>query len=91
MRKNLGWEKEEHGREEGGKGKRKGRGGDTDEDGLDAVKCLAVACIAVALRHTALLAGRSCSHVRARERLQLVQLLRQFAQHTGAEIGAALG
>lgn len=72
-------------------GGRKGRGGDTDEERLDAVKCLAVACIAVALRRTALLAGRSCSHVRARERLQLVQLLRQFAQHTGAEIGAALG
>lgn len=62
-----------------------------DEEGLDAVKRLAVVCIAVALRRTALLAGRSCSHVRTRERLQLVQLLRQFAQHTGAEVGAALG
>lgn len=62
-----------------------------DKERLDAVKRLAVACIAVALRRTALLAGRSCSHVRARERLQLVQLLRQFAQHAGAEVGAALG
>lgn len=62
-----------------------------DEEGLDAVKRLAVACIAVAVRHTALLAGRSRSHIRARECLQLVQLLRQFAQHTGAEVGAALG
>ena len=58
---------------------------------LDAVKRLAVACIAVALGRTALLSGRSCPHVRARERLQLVQLLRQFAQHTGAEVGAPLG
>lgn len=80
------------------KGRRRGRdavkvkeGLREDEEELDAFKRLAVVCIAVTLRRTALLAGRSCSHVRARERLQLVQLLRQFAQHTGAEVGAALG
>lgn len=61
------------------------------EERLDAVKRLAVACIAVALGRAALLAGRSCSHVRAGECLQLVQLLRQFAQHAGAQVGAALG
>lgn len=88
--------------EEEEQGERKRRGGirdavkvkeglREDQEQLDAVKRLAVVCIAVALRRTALLAGRSCSHVRARERLQLVQLLRQFAQHTGAEVGAALG
>lgn len=97
IRKKLGsGEEEDRG---GGKWEGKGKeeekeekeGLREDEEGLDAVKRLAVACIAVALRRTALLAGRSCSHVRARERLQLVQLLRQFAQHTGAEVGAALG
>lgn len=61
------------------------------EERLDAVKRLAVACIAGALGRAALLAGRPCSHVRAGERLQLVQLLGQFAQHAGAEVGAALG
>lgn len=57
----------------------------------DAAKRLAVACIAVALGRTALPAGRPCSHVRAGERLQLVQLLGQFAQHAGAQVGATLG
>lgn len=98
-RKKLGWGEEDDRRE--GRGKewqRKRRCGKSKSGfngwggrGLDAFKRLAVACIAVALRRTALLAGRSCSHVRARESLQLVQLLRQFTQHTGAEVGAALG
>lgn len=79
---------EEDGRE-GGKGR--GGGGKEEEMRLDAVKRLAVACIAVTLRRTALLSGRSCSHVCARERLQLMQLLRQLPQHASAEVGAALG
>lgn len=70
--------------------RRRGRRGGRS-DALDAVKRLAVACIAVTLGGAALLAGRPGSHVGARERLQLVQLLRQFAQHAGAEVGAALG
>lgn len=92
MRGGKNWEERER-RKEGGRDVVKVREGlrDDAEERLDAVKRLAVACIAVALRRTALLAGCSCSHVRARERLQLVQLLRQFAQHTGAEVGAALG
>lgn len=99
-RKKLGWGEEDDRREGRGKewqrkrrcGKSKsGFKGGWGGGGLDAFKRLAVACIAVALRRTALLAGRSCSHVRARESLQLVQLLRQFTQHTGAEVGAALG
>lgn len=61
------------------------------KEGRSDAKRLAVAGIAVALGRTALLAGRSCSHVRAGERLQLVQLLGQFAQHAGAQVGATLG
>lgn len=89
-------------RAQGGK-KRKGQGGDAvkvieglggrggGQEELDAVKCLSISCIAVNLRRTALLPRRSCSDVCARKCLQLVQLLRQFSQHTGAEVGAALG
>lgn len=80
---------------EGGRGSGYVRGRGSRRGGrsgaLDAVKRLAVACIAVALGRAALLAGRPGSHVGAGERLQLVQLLRQFAQHAGAEVGAALG
>lgn len=81
------------GRGEGRRRKKIGerRNRDGWKTGLDAVKRLAIACIAVALGSAALLAGRSCSHVRARECLQLVQLLREFAQHTSAEVGTALG
>lgn len=81
------WRDRKEGRINKGRERRRER----RKKGLDAVKRLAVACIAVPLRSAALLAGRSRSHVCAGECLQLVQLLRQFSQHASAEVGTALG
>lgn len=54
--------------------------------------CLVVSVrFSVAPGEAPLPARRARSHIRARDGLQLVQLLRQLAQHTRAKVGAALG
>lgn len=58
---------------------------------LDTVERLSVSSQHITLFQAALLARCTRSNIGAWIRLQFVQLLGQFPQHTGAEIGAALG
>lgn len=57
----------------------------------DSIIWVSIACIAVALGQAAFLARRATSRIGAGVRLQFMQLLGQFSQHTGAEVGATLG
>lgn len=64
---------------------------DGGEDRSDSIIWVSIACIAVALGQAAFLARRATSRIGAGVRLQFMQLLGQFSQHTGAEVGATLG